>query len=362
MSLALKNLWQFLAGSTGGVQPALNNETRPQAAEAGESRPSIIGSRFGAYVLRERLGSGGMGEVYLAEHQRLGRRAAIKLIRTERQADPQAIARFESEARTTANLTHPNTVEVYDFGVAEDGTLYYAMEFLPGMNLQEIVERTGPMPAARVIHLLQQACSALQEAHAQGLVHRDIKPANLFATQQGGTSDVTKVLDFGLVKSTQALCDDVQATHDGVMLGSPLYAAPELTQGDHRIDARTDIYSLGATAYFLLTGRPVFPGENALAVLFAHVTKPAPLVSEFNAGIPAELEAIVLKCLAKRPDDRFASAADLEQALAACAEELPWAQSEAAECWQSIVEVGVPLPSADVDVYSETAVVPLVAA
>ena len=218
--------------------------------------------QLGQYRLRERIGAGGMGEVFLAEHRLLKRPCALKLIRPGSASDPRAMARFEREVRTTARLSHPNTVEIYDYGRTEDGTFYYVMEYLPGLSLAELVERHGPLPAERVIYLLRQACQALQEAHAAGLIHRDIKPANIFAAIRGGRHDVTKLLDFGLVKPVAETPDLLDPSLPGRgITGSPLYMAPEQASGSRSLDPRSDLYSLGAVAYFLLTGRAV-PGRE----------------------------------------------------------------------------------------------------
>jgi serine/threonine-protein kinase len=322
-------------------------------------REAFDAKRVGVYNLRRLLGTGGMGEVYLAEHRLLKRPCAVKLIRTDRSADPRAIARFESEVQATARLTHPNTVEIYDYGVTDDGVFYYVMEYLPGLSLQDIVDRTGPLPPGRAIHLLRQVCSALNEAHRQGMIHRDIKPGNIFAAERGGIYDFAKLLDFGLVKSTSVEAEDVQVTREGVVVGSPLYAAPELTLGEHDIDPRTDIYSLGATAYFLLTGRPVFTGDRAVKIVVAHAHQTPTPMSDLRDGIPAELQAIVLKCLAKSPADRFSSAADLEAALAECAIANPWTAPQAARWWQESADFTSGRQPADIDEFAETSVVPL---
>jgi len=294
--------------------------------------------RLGNYKLREKLGSGGMGDVYLAEHHLLKRTCAIKLIQPGKAGDPNAIARFESEVQTTARLTHPNTIEIYDYGRTSDGTFYYAMEFLPGLNLQEMIDRFGPMPAERVVYLLRQVCSALAEAHSVGLIHRDIKPGNIFATERGRMYDVAKLLDFGLVKllDTHNLTDNtntgLKLTIDGAVVGSPLYAAPELTL-ENQSDARSDIYSLGATAYFLLTGKPVFDGDNAIKVIFAHANEAPQELSLINDRIPDELESIVMRCLAKNSDDRYQSVLELEQALVDVPLDNPWNQQLALQWW-----------------------------
>ena len=291
--------------------------------------------RLGAYTLRKRLGAGGMGEVFLAEHHLLKRPAAIKLIHRGHQDDPNVVARFESEVRTTARLTHPNTVEIYDFGVAEDGTFYYVMEYLPGLDLQDLVDRYGPMSPERVIYLLQQVCSALSEAHSLGVIHRDLKPGNIIASQRGGVFDVAKLLDFGLVKTVTSSPDSLRLTQQGAFVGSPLYSPPELVMGDGSADARTDIYSLGATAYFLLTGKPVFEGEQSMKVMFAHVNEQPLPPSQRGVNTPGDLEAIILKCLAKKPADRFQTARELELALAHCRLAGIWTAETAREWWES---------------------------
>ena len=283
------------------------------------------------YRLKHRIGAGGMGEVYLAEHQLLKRPCAIKLIRPGRATDPLALARFEREVRSTAQLSHPNTVEIYDYGRTDDGTFYYVMEYLPGLNLADLVERSGPLPPERAIHLLRQACGALAEAHAAGLVHRDLKPANIFASRRGGILDVAKLLDFGLVKPV-ATPAGAQLSQDGIITGSPAYMSPEQASGERAPDARSDLYSLGTVAYFLLTGRAPFDGINAIRVLIAHARDPVTPPSALRPEIPADLEAVVLRCMAKVPADRYQTAAELDRALADCAAAGLWTQDRAA-CW-----------------------------
>jgi eukaryotic-like serine/threonine-protein kinase len=297
---------------------------------------------IGAYALKRKLGAGGMGEVYLAEHRLLKRPCAIKLIRSDKAADATAIARFESEVQATARLTHQNTVEIYDYGFTQDGTFYYVMEYLPGMDLQQMIERFGPLPPARLVYLLRQVCSALVEAHESGLIHRDIKPGNIFVTERGRVFDVVKLLDFGLVKSIETSDTPPDITIEGAVIGSPMYAPPERVTGDGVADARGDLYSLGATAFFLLTGRPMFRGPQVLKILFAHANEPTPRPSDFQKGIPAELEAIVLRCLEKKPGDRFQTVAALEAALSALEIAADWTAADAHEWWlrQQTDEVG----------------------
>jgi len=317
-------LWLVISGVTAIYGSFRIGRLRREAYDA---------KQLGSYSLKKKLGAGGMGEVHLAEHQLLKRPCAIKLIRAEKADDATAIARFESEVQATAGLTHVNTVEIYDFGYTQDGTFYYAMEYLPGMDLQAAVDKTGPMPAARVVHLLKQVSSALGEAHRAGLIHRDIKPGNIFATERGGVLDVAKLLDFGLVKSLDTPDSSPEITIEGAVIGSPMYAPPERVLGESEPDARGDIYSLGATAYFLLTGRPVFQGDKVLKVLFAHANEhPTPL-SELRPDIPADVEAIIMQCLAKNPDQRFQTAEELETALLATTCSTAWTQQQARESW-----------------------------
>jgi serine/threonine-protein kinase len=309
-------LLMLAVGATFGARTI--SRLRRQVAEA---------RQLGQYRLRRRIGAGGMGEVYLAEHQLLKRPCAVKLIRQGDATDPHALERFEREVRLTARLSHPNTVEIYDYGRAEDGTYYYVMEYLQGLSLAELVERHGPLPPARAVHLLRQVCGALREAHAAGLIHRDIKPSNIFAARRGGMEDVAKLLDFGLARCT-ARAADISA--EGQILGTPLFMSPEQARGGRELDERSDIYSLGAVAYYLLTGRPPFEGEGGIAVMIAHARDPVPPPSRVRPGIPADLERVVLRCLAKAPAERFPDAGSLERALGQCGCAGDWDQERAA--------------------------------
>jgi serine/threonine-protein kinase len=232
----------------------------------------------------------------------------------------------------TARLSHWNTVEIYDYGRTEDGTFFYVMEYLPGLSLEDLVERHGPLPAERVVHLLRQTCLALREAHAIGLIHRDIKPGNVFVAQRGGLYDVAKLLDFGLVKPVAEL-PAARLTHEGAISGTPLFMSPEQAQGRDDLDARSDIYSLGAVAYTLLTGRPPFERTNPMEVIVAHARDEVVPPSQRQPDVPADLEQITLRCLAKRPEERFQDAGSLEQALSECAAAGQWTQSHAARWW-----------------------------
>jgi serine/threonine-protein kinase len=294
---------------------------------------AFAAQQLGQYRLKRLLGRGGMGEVYLAEHVMLKRPCALKLIRPEKAGDPATLARFEKEVQSTARLTHWNSVEIFDYGSTGDGTFYYVMEYLPGMSFDQIVDMHGPLPAERVIHLLAQACDALDEAHSQGMIHRDIKPGNLFAAKRGGAYDVTKVLDFGLVRSLDQE-NDQRLTQDGMVTGSPLYMSPEQARGD-QIDGRSDIYALGCVAYFLLTGRPVFDETRPIKLVLAHAQQPVVMPSLLRSDIPSDLESIVLRCLEKLPEDRFPDVSALREALLECRAARQWTRDAALDWWQS---------------------------
>jgi eukaryotic-like serine/threonine-protein kinase len=277
-----------------------------------------------------------MGDVYLAEHRMMKRPCAIKVIHPSKADDPQALARFEREVHATAQLSHWNSIEIFDYGRAEDGTFYYVMEYLPGLSLSQLVERHGPLSPARVVYLLTQVCDALAEAHAAGLIHRDIKPGNIFSAVRGGQYDVAKLLDFGLAKPLIAGGDSrVQLTQTGSITGSPLYMSPEQALGDSEPDARSDVYSLGAVAYFLLTGMPPFTSDQPLKVIIAHISKEVVPPSLLRSDIPADVEAIVLRCLAKAPDDRFQDVASLAQTFAQSSVAGQWDRDQAADWWQA---------------------------
>jgi serine/threonine-protein kinase len=310
------------AGAIWGVHTI--GTLRTQAFEA---------KRIGRYRLKRRLGAGGMGEVYLAEHMLLKRPCAIKIIRPENAGDPQSLARFEREVKATARLTHWNTIEIYDYGSTADGMFYYVMEYLPGMNLDQLVEMHGPLPAGRVIHLLSQACEALDEAHHEGIIHRDIKPANIFAAHRGGVFDVAKLLDFGLAKPLEQV-DDASVTQVGTLAGSPAYMSPEQAKGDEP-DGRSDIYSMGVVAYFLVTGRPPFEADRPIKVLMSHAHEKPLRPSELNPDLPPDLERVILKALEKNPADRYQTADDFREALLGCIDAGNWTREMAADWWQT---------------------------
>jgi eukaryotic-like serine/threonine-protein kinase len=291
---------------------------------------------MGSYQLVERLGAGGMGEVWRAQHRLLARPAALKLIKPEllgsdARSRATAIGRFTREARATAALTSMNTVSVYDFGVTDDGAFYYVMELLDGLNLDGLVRRYGPLEPGRAAYLLSQICHSLAEAHDAGLIHRDIKPANIFACRLGREVDVIKVLDFGLVKH---LAGDPAATATGSVLGTPAYIAPEIALGHATVDSRADIYAMGCVAYWLLTGQQVFESETAIGLILAHVQEtPIPPSLRTESEIPPALESLVMACLAKEPNNRPPTVGDIENVLQHVLNETPWSQADSRAWW-----------------------------
>lgn len=302
----------------------------------------VKAEELGSYQLDYLIGKGGMGEVWRARHKMLARDAAIKLIRADVLAGVNARQenvmrkRFEREARATASLRSPHTVALFDFGRTKDNTFYYVMELLDGIDLQTMVERYGPLPAGRVAQILIQVAESLEEAHRAGLVHRDIKPRNLILAKLGMQYDFTKVLDFGLVK-TSMVQDASMMTLDGVATGTPAYLSPEIALGETRIDGRADLYSLGCVAYFLLTGQMVFNETTPTALALAHVQKPVvPLSERTELPIPPALEMIVMQMLEKKPENRLKSAQELQRRLRALAGELPaFTQEDAATWWHT---------------------------
>jgi len=293
---------------------------------------ALKAEQLGQYRLREKIGSGGMGDVYLAEHRLLKRLCAVKVIRADMSENPVMLSRFEREVQATATLTHWNTVQVFDYGQTAEGTFFYVMEHLHGCNLSQVVRKHGPMPEERVIFILRQVCSALREAAAHGLVHRDIKPSNIFLAHVGERFDVVKLLDFGLVRPLNSDNRPELANSDQLQ-GSPRYMCPEQAKGQSP-DSRGDLYSLGATACYLFAGRPPFDLQNVPQLVIAHATQPPPSFDDIGVEASAELEAIVLKCLQKDPNDRFSDPDEMLKAL----EDLPnarsWTWAKAEEWWQ----------------------------
>jgi eukaryotic-like serine/threonine-protein kinase len=286
---------------------------------------------LGQYTLEEKLGEGGMGVVYLARHALLRRPTAVKLLAGGLTGAP-AIARFEREVQLTSQLSHPNIVAVYDFGRTPDGIFYYAMEYVDGIDLERVVERDGPLPPGRVLDILEQVAGALAEAHAVGLIHRDIKPANLLIRARPRGPESIKVVDFGLVKDVSGSSPNLTGLSE--LAGTPLYMAPEAIASPDAVDARSDIYALGAVGYFLLTGQPLFEGATAVVVLGHHLhSSVTPPSERTDQTVPKKLEAVLLRCLSKRPDDRPGDAAALVAELGACDDVPPWTPDHAARWW-----------------------------
>jgi len=274
--------------------------------------------RFGQYVLERKIGEGAMGIVYRATHAMLRRPAAIKLLLKER-ANETDLARFEREVQLTSRLVHPNTISIFDYGRTAEGVFYYVMEYLDGLDLQSLVDRYGSLEPARAIHILAQVSGALAEAHALGLIHRDIKPANIVLTERPDEPDVVKVVDFGLVKTFGG--NMAESAAGDALIGTPLYMAPEAISQPDSVDGRSDLYAVGAVAYFLLTGQHVFQASTIIEICSKHMLeKPVPPSQRLGRALPADLEAIVLACLAKEREGRPASAAALRTALLACAD------------------------------------------
>lgn len=297
---------------------------------------------MGSYHLLELIGRGGMGEVWRGRHNMLARPAALKLIRSDALGSDAgavqlALARFEREAQVTASLQSPHTVELYDYGVAEDGSVYYVMELLEGIDLESLVHRFGPLVVERVVYILRQACFSLGEAHSKDLIHRDIKPANLYLCRRALDYDFVKVLDFGLVKrgSTVEARAGMPVTETGAIAGTPDFMAPEMAVGDGTVDGRADLYALGCVAHWLLTGRRPFERDTAIATIVAHINTPAePPSAHTELPIPAQLDSLVLTCLAKDPAARPATAEDLLCRLDGIALPTPWTRDRAGEWWR----------------------------
>ena len=290
--------------------------------------------KLGQYTLSEKIGEGGMGVVYRAKHALLRRPTAVKVLGASKEADQALITRFEREVQLTSEIAHPNIVSVYDFGRSPDGSFYYAMEFLEGIDLQRLVRADGPVPPARVAYILQQTADALAEAHSVGLIHRDIKPATIVLCRHERRPDHVKVVDFGLVK--QIGTDDPALSGANTITGTPLYMPPEQLLSPNEIDGRSDLYSLGAVAYFLLTGEPVFAGTTLLEVCAQTLHEPVvPPSKRAKITVPPKLEALVLTCLAKKKDDRPANADAFIAALRACDDVPTWTPAEATAWWKT---------------------------
>jgi len=296
----------------------------------GLRREARDAQRLGQYTLCEKLGEGGMGEVYRATHAMLRRPTAIKLLKSDGTLSKKSLARFEREVQLTSQLRSPHTIHVYDYGTTPDGRFYYVMEYLDGVDLDRLVAGHGALPAPRVIYLLEQICSALSEAHELGLIHRDIKPANVIVCQLGDRRDFVKVFDFGLAKDLS----DASGLTGSLVAGTPAYLAPETITDPQAVTAASDIYSLGCTAYFLITGSLVFEGKTVAEVCMHHVQgTPTPLSERAPHAVPAELEQLVMRCLEKQPSKRPASARELAKALRSLSAAHAWTEDDARAWW-----------------------------
>jgi hypothetical protein len=320
----------------GGVAVALAMRKNANLARRARHAERQV-EELGQYQLERKLGEGGMGAVYIATHRLMRRQTAVKVISGT--VDAESLGRFEREVQACCRLNHPNTIAIYDYGRTVEGTFFYAMEYLSGMDLETLVTRHGPVPPARVIHLLLQACGSLAEAHRAQLLHRDIKPANLFLTERGGLQDFLKVLDFGLVKTLEK--GSQQLSKADIISGTPTYMAPETISQQPNLDGRVDLYALGLVGYFLLTTRLPFVKESTVDLLMAHL-KEAPAKPSTHVAVPADLEQVILSCLAKNPADRPRDAEALAMALMACADAGRWTQVEARAWWAMHGEIVPP--------------------
>ncbi len=301
--------------------------------QAAARKDALAARRLGQYVLVQEIGRGANGMVYRARHSLLRRPVAIKLLSPD-MTDAANTARFEREVQMTSQLTHPNTVAIYDYGRTPEGLFYYAMEYLGGIDLDQLVRQFGAQPEGRVIHILRQVCGSLSEAHHTGLIHRDIKPANIVLTRRGGMCDLVKVLDFGLVTTARPGHGDAGGSH--AVVGTPHFISPEAVEKPESVESRSDLYSLGAVGYWLLTGRTLFEHETVEGLLERHVKDAPPHPSErLRRPVSADLAEVLLRCLAKHPEQRPASAEDLERSLAACAAAGTWTPADAEKWWQS---------------------------
>jgi serine/threonine protein kinase len=314
-------------------------------------RATLAARQLGQYALEEKLGAGGMGTVYRARHAMLRRPTAVKLLDVDKMSDA-AIARFEREVQLTSALTHPNTVAIFDYGRTPEGIFYYAMEHLEGLNLDDLVAKFGPLSEARAVSILKQVCGSLAEAHAKGLVHRDIKPANIFLTCRGGLYDFVKVLDFGLVKSVEG-SEQANLTNPNAVTGTPLYLPPEAVNHPEAVDARSDVYAIGAVGYYLLTGTPVFTGVSIIEICMKHVeAAPEPPSQRRGHPVTLALEGLLLRCLAKSPAERPADASAMLRELDACRVPGHWTADDAQAWWaahgrispEALLSVGTRLP------------------
>jgi serine/threonine-protein kinase len=293
-----------------------------------------VAMQLGQYTLTEKIGEGGMGVVYKAQHAMLRRPTAVKLLPADK-SGAHDVARFEREVQLTSALTHPNTIQIYDYGRTPEGTFYYAMEYLDGIDLESLIELDGPQSPARIIAVLVQVCGSLAEAHSVGLIHRDIKPANILLCERGQIGDVVKVLDFGLVKVVGE-GGLAHLSREGTIAGTPTYMAPEAIVVPEQVDARADLYAVGAVGYFLACGHDVFEGKTVVEVCAHHLhSKPEPPSKRLGAALPADFEEVLLSCLAKSPEDRPRDAQALRARLLACGDAARWTEKDSREWWRA---------------------------
>jgi tRNA A-37 threonylcarbamoyl transferase component Bud32 len=321
--------------------------------QASLRKSAVAARRLGQYVLMEEIGRGANGLVYRARHTMLRRPVAVKLLSPDLTNESNA-ARFEREVQMTSQLTHPNTVAIYDYGHTPEGLFYYAMEYLAGIDLDQLVRQFGLQPEARVIHILRQVCGSLAEAHGIGLIHRDIKPANVVLTRRAGVADLVKVLDFGLVKAVGPSGSDSKATRS--IVGTPHFMSPEAIDKPASVDARSDIYSVGAVGYWLLAGKTLFDSDQVDALLVKQVKEQPLRPSErVSANASAELEEVIMRCLAKNPEDRPSTAEELERELGQCSAAGTWTRADAEQWWQ--VNAGSAMPAHEAALLEKTLVI-----
>ena len=328
----------FFIRTGNGSQPLKPSEIvaylgRRQAELAPVLPTASEGRRLGPYTVEKKLGAGGMGTVYLGQHAMLKRPTAIKMLDPNK-TDEESLARFEREVQLTSQLNHPNTIAIYDYGRTLEGVFYYVMEYLDGLTLEELVNSSGPQPEGRVIGIVQQVAGSLAEAAAAGMIHRDVKPANIMVNHRGGIYDFVKLLDFGLIRAVNQ-DGEMALTATGVLAGTPLYMSPESITAPESVDGRGDLYSLGAVAYYLLTGRPPFSGKSVIDVCLRITKDPPPPPSQLRGeAISRDLEGLILQCLAKDPAERPQSPQELKRALLECSQAGSWTEEAAAEWWR----------------------------
>jgi hypothetical protein len=290
--------------------------------------------QLGQYTLEEKIGAGGMGSVYRARHAFLRRPTAVKMLNSDT-VTPDSLARFEREVQLTSRLCHPNTIAVYDYGRTPEGVFYYAMEYLAGVNLEDLVKTWGALPEARIVPILRQICGSLAEAHAVGLIHRDIKPANIILTSRAGLADFVKVLDFGLVKAADAE-EAAKLTGANVTVGTPHYLSPEAVESPERVTAQSDVYAIGAVAYYLVTGEQVFKGKTVMEICMKHVRNvPDPPSARLGRSVSPGLESLILRCLAKKPEERPPGTRALADELDRLEPAGSWTRADAEAWWVS---------------------------